>query len=371
MDRVTGIRVSRGSAEPLYTQIRQAVLEKIESGEWPPHYQLPTYKGLSAEMGVSIITIQHSIGALVKEGVLYRKRGVGVFTAPPQSHARTQTIALLLPDIRHSFFSSLAYAIQTYAARHQYTTLLFSVCGASENSVNAAKLLPRQALDGVITSYAVTEHLPLHFSNMLKATKPVVFVDGFSPDYDCVETDNYLGVQMALEHLIELGHQRIAFAAGQILTKGVHERIDAFRSILRARSLPCEPPQVQISVQADDMAGEETAHTLLSLRDVPTAVLCMNDLVARGVMRAARERGISCSEQLSVIGFDDLDFARHLDPPLTTIRQPIAEIGQTAVDLLLERIDDPGGQNNRHKALQLRPELVVRASTGPAPPSEL
>lgn len=362
MDANTGITVSRGSSEPLYAQIKQAIVDKIETGEWPPDHRLPSYKALSREMGVSIITIQQSVGVLVREGVLYRKRGVGVFTAPPQKRPGTQTIALLLPDVRHSFFSSLAHAIQTYAARSGYTTLLFSVCAASEDYAHAAELLSRQSLAGVITSYAVTERIPVAFSDLLRATKPAVLVDGLSPDHDCVETDNRLGVQLALDHLVELGHRRVAFVAGQILTKGVRERIDSFRSILAERGLPCEPPQVQISVEADDLAGEEAAHTLLSLRDTPTAALCMNDLVARGVMRVARDRGVRCPDDLSVVGFDDLDFARHLDPPLTTVRQPVEDIGRAAVDLLLERVyaTAPDG---RRKAVRLTPELIVRSST--------
>ncbi len=361
----SGIKISRETAQPLYLQIKNSIVERIKAGEWPPHHQFPTYKELSKEIGVSIVTIQQSVGVLVKEGILYNKRGVGVFVSPPQAQPQGKIIALLLSDVRHPFFSSLAHIIQTYAAKSKYTMLIFSLCDNHEDSLHAAQLLPPHMLAGIITTHSLAERLPEHFSEMLKAAGAVVFIDGYSSEYDCIETDNHLGIEMAMNHLVELGHRRIAFAAGQLLGRAGHERIAAFQSLLAEKGLPFDPPLLQRSVYKDDLAGETAAHMLLSLRDVPTAIICVSDLVARGVIRVARERGIKCPDELSVVGFDDLDFAQHLEPPLTTVRQPVVEIGQGAVDMLLERINSIAPYNKKCRILQLTPELVVRASTAP------
>lgn len=357
------IKVSHESAGPLYLQIKNAVIAKIESGEWPPHYPFPTYKELSKEMGVSIVTIQQSIGVLVKEGRLYNKRGVGVFVAPPESQPYGRIIALLLPDVRHPFFSSLAHFIQTYASKSQYSTFFLSLCDSHEDSIKAARLLSPSMVAGVIATHSLTEHLPGCLEDIIEEDKIVVYIGGYTDQSDSVDIDNRLGIELAINHLIELGHKRIAFVAGHFLGSGGRERIEAFKSLLAEKRLPFEPPQLQLSVYEDDLAGQTAAHMLLSLRDVPTAIICVNDVVARGALKVLRERGVKCPEEMSIVGFDDLDFARYLEPPLTTIRQPIQKMGEGAVDLLLERINSGARRNPPYKNIQLTPELIIRSST--------
>jgi DNA-binding LacI/PurR family transcriptional regulator len=117
------------------------------------------------------------------------------------------------------------------------------------------------------------------------------------------------------------------------------------------------------------LAGEEAGRTLLALREPPTAIVCMNDLLAKGVMDIAKKQGIRCPHDLSIVGFDDLDIAEHLDTPLTTIRQPVNEIAETVVDILLEKLKDSIPDNEKAKSVFIQPELIIRSSTA-APPSD-
>ncbi len=368
------IEVDRKSNEPLYKQIRRGIIERIKNGKWSPHDQLPNYKKLSEDVGVSMITIKQSVGALVNEGLLYRKRGVGVFIASQEVLPKTGIIGLMVPDVRHPFFAKLAHAIQYYAAGQQYTMFIVSLCGISQDVAHTVEHLPYHTLDGIITSREIVERFPVWFANIISERKPLVFVDGSSPDntHDYVETDNYRGIELVVDHLCELGHKRLGFAlghvAGHILTSGAQERVEHFKSILRGRGLPFEPPQIQISSsQNNESAGEEAGYMFLSLRTPPTAILCMNDYVAKGVITVARKLHVRCPENLSVVGFDDIDIAEHLSPSLTTIRQPVAEIAKTVVDIMLQRIENPAENGEKPSAIRIPPQLIVRASTAPPP----
>ncbi len=363
MIQASDIVVDRDSNEPLYQQIKNCIVENIRNGKWRPNEKLPSYKDLVEGTCVSLITIQLSVGALVKEGVLCRKRGVGVFTAPPAAITHTNEIGLLLPDLRHPFFSSLAHLVQTYGARHKHTVAIFSLSGSQEEMVHTADLLEHQTWDGIITSHAIVERLPSQFFTLNEQCKPIVFVDGSAPDggYDYVETDNEIAMDQVLSYLTSLGHQRIGFAAGP-LTKGVRERIGCFRAALVRHGLLDTTTLLQIGAELDEQAGEHAGNTLLSLREPPTAIVCANDVVAAGVINASKALGMSCPRDVSVVGFDDILVARHLDPPLTTVHQPLEAIAESAVNLLLERIQWGSEDEHPPRAVLLPPKLVIRES---------
>lgn len=366
MIKAADIKVDRASKEPLYEQIRRCIIESVRSGKWAPHQKLPSYKSLAEQTDVSMITIQQSVGALVKEGVLYRKRGVGVFTAPPDRAARKlRQIGLLLPDVRHPFFSGLAHLVQAQAARREYATFIFSLSGTYEEIARTAGLLPVQAWAGIITSPDIAERFPLEFSTLQQRNLPMVFIDGASPvgEHHYVETDNRKAIERTVQHLVDLGHRRIGFAAGP-LTKGVRERIDYYKTTLQRSGLPFEPPLLQVGTEEDSRAGEQAGLTLLSLKRPPTAIICANDLVAAGVLGAAKSLSLACPTDVSIVGFDDLPLAGHLDPPLTTCRQPTVRIAEKAVELLLEIVGNEAARTPAQGIL-FEPEFVVRASTAP------
>jgi len=145
----------------------------------------------------------------------------------------------------------------------------------------------------------------------------------------------------------------------------VKERIQAFPRILVERGVEFVPSLLQVSHLPDDLGGWDAAQKLLALREPPTAIACSHDAIAPGVIRAAKELGIRVPEQLSVVGFDDLAMSAHLEVPLTTVKQPVEEMGKLALEMLLKRIAKPAEAKFEWHIVP--PELVVRSSTASSP----
>ncbi|MBC8140727.1 MAG: LacI family DNA-binding transcriptional regulator [Armatimonadetes bacterium] len=174
-----------------------------------------------------------------------------------------------------------------------------------------------------------------------------------------VDVDNAHGARMAAEHLLSLGHKRIAHLMGDTAQHSVLERRDAFVSTLKRGGVTVPPGcLVGDSFAAPDV--NNAVQMLLSVTEPPTAVFCSNDDLAFALIRAVQGRGISVPEELSVIGFDDAPFAKQSHPPLTTIGQPLWEIGRKATQLLLARIGDEAITDERHL---FAPTLIVRETT--------
>jgi LacI family transcriptional regulator len=175
-----------------------------------------------------------------------------------------------------------------------------------------------------------------------------------------VGVDNYRGGYAATEHLVLLGHRRIAMLAGDFsFSDKSHHRWQGYKRCLAAYRIPCEPELV-VQTQYTLESGREGVKTLLELRRPPTAVFCSNDFMALGAMQGAREAGVAIPEQLSVVGFDDMAISSYVHPGLTTVRQPAYDMGSLGADILLGRIRTPG-QPPVHRILET--SVVVRGST--------
>jgi LacI family transcriptional regulator len=221
------------------------------------------------------------------------------------------------------------------------------------------EVLSKKQVDGII--FMTTSEQIDSLNLLLRNQMPVVVIDRDLPDIevDTVFTDNRQGGYLATRHLIDLGHQKIACISGpSSLTPGGVRAI-AYRQALAEAGLS---PQAEFLQYGDYHAdsGMEIAEYLLNLNDPPTAIFACNDLMALGVLRAAAERGLRVPEDLSVVGYDDIELVRYLTPPLTTVAQPKAEIGTRAAHLLVERITN---RNYPTRRSTLPPKLVVRKST--------
>jgi LacI family transcriptional regulator len=172
------------------------------------------------------------------------------------------------------------------------------------------------------------------------------------------------GAKQAVEHLLSLGHRRIGAIAGTRGWYATEERLNGFRTALAGAGLLLDPELVVYSDWRIPR-GTEAARELLSLPDPPTAIFGFNDNVAIGALHAARERGLSVPDDLSVVGFDDTEQSLIVTPRLTTVSQPLAELGRMGVSLLTRILD---GQRVDALRMELATRLVVRESTGPPPP---
>ncbi|HEY4385575.1 MAG TPA: substrate-binding domain-containing protein, partial [Ktedonobacteraceae bacterium] len=183
-------------------------------------------------------------------------------------------------------------------------------------------------------------------------------------DLCSVAIDDALGGELAVRHLLELGHRRIAFVSGPL---GIRQYAERRRGALRAIKMAGLDPNetmsdILISAQ-NARSSEQCVATLLSRAQRPTAIFCANDLLALGVMRGLGQRGIKIPDEMALVGYDDVEFASMLSPSLTSIRQPKYQLGRAAAELLLHEISET--ETHQHTQIMYQPELIVRASTQP------
>jgi LacI family transcriptional regulator len=202
------------------------------------------------------------------------------------------------------------------------------------------------------------EHLLAHGCRFV-VVDPLLPVSGRIP---AVSAAHSAGAVLAVDHLLSLGHRRIAGITGPRGWIATEERLRGYHAALGAAGILAEPELVLESTQFEIETGRGAARRLLDLPEPPTAIFAFNDNIAIGVLQAARERGIRVPEELSVVGFDDVEAAEIVTPMLTTIRQPLAEMGRMAVSLLERLIE---GQRIEVLHVELRTQLIVRGTTAP------
>lgn len=242
-----------------------------------------------------------------------------------------------------------------------YTTTLLSIADPTQlNVVGAFGRLEEQAVDGIILVMSA-EVGPLD-DLTLTAGLPLVIVDSDAHlPYSIVDTDQEQGSRIALEHLLALGHRDIVHVSGPAKSFSATRRAEAYRHTLAQAGLPVHP------VREGDWStasGLDVGRRIMESDELPTAVFASNDQMALGVMHAIHEKGLRVGEDISVVGFDDIDEAKAYWPALTTVHQNFDEVGRQATGMLLQLID--GQQPERQKVL-IPTTLVVRDSTGPAP----
>ena len=205
----------------------------------------------------------------------------------------------------------------------------------------------------------IAEHLREYGS----AAVPVVCIDRVPDGWkgDAVLVANAEGAYQATRHLIQMGHKRLAAIAGPLKLTNSEERLKGFMQALNEASLEIDPEFIQ-EARFDTESGYQAALRLLRMLPRPTAIFACNDLMAFGVLQAARELGLKCPEDLSIAGFDSLEFTKFTDPSLTSVYQPGYQLGATAARLLLQRVD---GMRSAPKKVLLPTELQKRNSVGP------
>src|ERR1700734_2179710 len=200
-------------------------------------------------------------------------------------------------------------------------------------------------------------------------SSPFVVVDprtAVPPGIVSISAAHFSGARTVTRHLIELGHRRIGVITGPPYWHTRDDRVGGHFAALAEAGVPGDPELMRYGEPAAK-TGVRAGRELLELRPRPSAVVCFNDKVAVGVMEAAAARGLRVPEDLSVAGFDDIDVSRATSPRLTTVRQPLQEMGRTAVTMLMRQLD---GHAHEALSMELETRLVVRESTGPAPGSD-
>ena len=278
---------------------------------------------------------------------------------------RSHTIGVLVPDLMNPLFAAVVRGIEDGLREAGYTPLIANTDNDADREKVAYEAMSARQVDGFIAATAVRDHWLLE-DQASRGTKVVLVNRRVDSDaIPAVIGDDHEGVRLAVEHLAELGHRRIAHIAG---SQGLYtgwSRHQGFLDAMRARGLDVDPELIVFSDAFTAPEGARCCRELLGRRRDFTAIVAGNDLLALGCYDALDDRGLRCPEDVSVVGYNDMPFVDRFRPPLTTVRVPHYELGATAAGLMLEQlqeIDAPARQ------LRLAPELIIRESTAPAPP---
>ena len=327
---------------------------------------------LAAQSGVSTATVSR---------VLNRKPGVAESTRQAVYHAldmlgyerprRSDTpsaglVGLVIPELSNPVFPAFAQSIETALAHHGFTPLLCTqtASGVSEDEY-VETLLATDVAGIVFVSglHADTQSPVTRYEGLAERGVPYVLLNGHRDELNAptVSVDERLSMDLAVRHLVSLGHTRIALAVGPDRLTPAAQKREGFITAMKTNLGPRVEHRILTSLFTVE-GGGASARTLL--REGTTAIICGSDLMALGAMRAVRSAGLRVPQDVSIIGFDDSIFMNFTDPPLSTLRQPIDAMSQAVVDLLLEAM---AGSTPVSTELRFSPELIVRGSTAPPP----
>lgn len=329
----------------------------------------PTIRDVARVAGVGVATVSrvlNSSGYVKPETRQKVLAAAGELGFVPSQLARglvrrlSATAGLVIPDITNPFFPAITRGVEDRASEAGYTVFLCNTDNDPALEALDVQKLRERRVDGIIF-VGTTDRREL-VERLLADEIPVVVTDRQvdHADIDSVLVENAWGAMAACLHLIDLGHSRIAHAAGHRLTRTGQDRCNGYRMALEQAGIPCDESLVcwgDFTLES----GYAVAQILLGRSPRPTAIFAANDQMAFGVMRAAEEAGISVPDELSIVGFDDIQMASVVRPGLTTVRQPAYEMGRLAMSLLLERIN--GRATGGGRVHQFKPELVVRGTT--------
>jgi LacI family transcriptional regulator, galactose operon repressor len=274
---------------------------------------------------------------------------------------RTHAIGLIVTDITNPFFAEIIVAIEDKLGNAGYVTLLGNTSETVSKQERLIATMQEYPADGLLLCPA-TDRSATFAKRIQNCRIPRVLFVRSLPGVDCdyVGVDNVFGAQSAVEHLVILGHRRIAFIGGASEVSSRKERVTGYENALRKSRCRVDPSRMLTSAPNRE-GGYQAMQQLLQLPEMPTAALCFNDLVAIGAMQALSAAGKTPGQDFALVGFNDVAEAALCRPALTTIATTPGKIGEVAAELLLDRIAHRSQPNRK---LILRPRLIVRESCG-------
>jgi LacI family transcriptional regulator len=342
-------------------------METVEDGNG--HSSRLTIREVANLAGVSTATVSRVINGRAEVSEKARTAVMSVVrehgystnrTARALSGGRTGLVGVMSPVVHHSYFSVILDGAGEALYEHDMRMVLCPTHHEHEREVTLLERLMHGTTDGavlILPEESGEELSALHeHGYRFVIIDPHKSLDERVPTVSAAHTS---GASEAVEHLLGLGHRRIAAITGPRGWIATEERLRGYRAALAAVGVMPDPG-LEVESDFSDRGGVQATEALLELPDPPTAIFAFNDMLAIGAMQAARARGIRIPQDLSVVGFDDTFEASIVTPTLTTVRQPLAEMGRMAVALLVRLL-----QNQRIEALhvELATKLVVREST--------
>jgi LacI family transcriptional regulator len=334
-----------------------------------------TLRDIAREAGVSVTTVSHALNDTRSVSPQARERVNDVakkLNYRPNSIARslrsgtTHAIGLMIPDNSNPFFAEIARAIEDIGFETGRSVILCNTDGNRKKERAYVDVLIGIKVDGVVyIASGADETEPL--DELIKAGIPLVVADRelTGPDVDIIMVDNETGAYAATDYLATLGHRIIACISGPSAITPSQARVRGYRNALAQHQLEYRPELV-VAADFRFQGGGTAMDQLLRIEPRPTAVFACNDIMAIGAMRAVRKAGLHVPDDLSIVGFDGVSLAATVDPPLTTVTQPTAELARVAMNCLVARIERPAETSAAPPARHiLTGQLTIRESCRP------
>ncbi|MBA3698476.1 MAG: GntR family transcriptional regulator [Planctomycetes bacterium] len=358
--------IDRSQPTLLHVQLRELLADGIRRGEWPVGSMLPSIRDLIDTHGVSLPVVRMALDALAETGIIRTEHGRGSFVVRvPESGTMRLLLFLLCNRSRLDPFFSRVLSGAERAANAAGCALVFRQIEPDDVD-GAARQLAALAVDGVVCAGDIDD---VSYRALADSGFPFALAGGLMrqqpapPEVRIIGNDNFQGGRLATDHLLAVGHRRIALITGPVLARHWKLRRLGYEAALREAGVPFDPTLTAESLSDSAEAAEPVVARLLSDHPDITALFAGNDRYALGAYRALRHLGRRLPRDLSIIGYDDLDFAETLDPPLTTIQPDIEGIGEGAIGLVMEAL---AGQPPRQLLRRVR--LIERGSTAPPGP---
>ncbi|MEV6209983.1 LacI family DNA-binding transcriptional regulator [Kitasatospora sp. NPDC051914] len=327
---------------------------------------------IAAQAGVSEATVSRvlngkaGVSATTRQTVLAALDVLG-YERPTRLRQRSAgLIGLIIPELNNPIFPALAQVIEQVLSRHGYTPVLCTQTPGGSTEDELVELLVERGVAGIVFVsglHADTTADHERYNKLIGRQVPFVMINGYSERIAApfISPDDRAAMWMAVQHLVELGHTKIGLAIGQRRFVPVLRKVEGFRAAVQELlGLTEEEADGWVHHTLFSVEGGHAAAGVL-LDKGCTAIVCGSDMMALGAIRAARQRGLSVPQDVSVVGFDDSPLIAFTEPPLTTIRQPVEAMATAAVDALLEEV---GGNPAQRAEFMFQPELVMRGSTG-------
>jgi LacI family transcriptional regulator len=325
-------------------------------------------KDVARVAGVSTSTVSHVINKdrFVSDAVREKvETAIKTLNYAPSALARslkinqTRTIGMLITASTNPFYSELVRGVERSCFERGYSLVLCNTEGDEQRMNSNLETLMQKRVDGLLLLCTET-HQPSQEIMQRYPSIPTVMMDWapFNGDSDLIQDNSLLGGDMATQYLINKGFTRIACITGPLDKTPARLRLEGYREAMTRAGLTIREGD-EIESDFEFGGGFDAMQTLLAMNERPQAVFIGNDAMAVGAYQALYQAGLKIPQDMAIVGYDDIELARYMTPPLTTIHQPKDELGELAIDVLIHRIAEPGLQQQR---LQLTPILIERGS---------
>ncbi|AXP41151.1 substrate-binding domain-containing protein [Haemophilus influenzae] len=327
---------------------------------------MATMKDIARLAQVSTSTVSHVINGSrfvsdeIREKVM---RIVAELNYTPSAVARslkvreTKTIGLLVTATNNPFFAEVMAGVEQYCQQHQYNLIIAATGGDAKRLQQNLQTLMHKQVDGLLLMCGDSR---FQADIELAISLPLVVMDWWFTELnaDKILENSALGGYLATKALIDAGHRKIGIITGNLKKSVAQNRLQGYKNALSEAKIALNPHWI-VESHFDFEGGALGIQSLLTQSSRPTAVFCCSDTIAVGAYQAIQQQGLRIPQDLSIMGYDDIELARYLSPPLSTICQPKAELGKLAVEALLQRIKNP---NENYRTLVLEPTCILRGS---------